>query len=101
MKKMCSATHQWLPSLPSSLPPSLAQVLTSREFKVAGAIGPCSSLKKMAPNVAETAIGEGGKAEGKEGGREGGRAGGWFLMVFSVDEIIFTLSPSLPPSLPA
>jgi hypothetical protein len=55
----------------------------------------------MAPNVAETAIGEGGKAEGKEGGREGGRAGGWFLMVFSVDEIIFTLSPSLPPSLPA
>ena len=37
-------------------------MLTSREFKVAGAIGPCSSLKKVSNNVAETAIGEGGKS---------------------------------------
>ncbi len=35
-------------------------MLTSREFKVAGAIGPCSSLRKLGGNVAETAIGEGG-----------------------------------------
>ena len=60
------------PSLLPSFPPSLSQVLTSREFKVAGAIGPCSSLKKMAPNVAETAIGEGGKEKGREGGKDKG-----------------------------
>ncbi|KAG5176614.1 vesicle coat complex COPII, subunit SEC23 [Tribonema minus] len=36
------------------------EVLTSREFKVAGAIGPCSSLKKKGPSVAETEIGQGG-----------------------------------------
>ncbi|CAN0436639.1 unnamed protein product, partial [Laminaria digitata] len=36
------------------------QVLTSREFKVAGAIGPCSSLNKKNANVAETEIGQGG-----------------------------------------
>lgn len=44
------------------------EVLTSREFKVAGAIGPCSSLRKMAPNVAETAIGEGGTNAWSMGG---------------------------------
>ena len=36
------------------------EVLTSREYKVAGAIGPCSSLKKQSPCVAETEIGVGG-----------------------------------------
>lgn len=36
------------------------EVLTSREFKVAGAIGPCSSLNKKGTNVAETEIGQGG-----------------------------------------
>uniref|UniRef100_A0A7S1BQW7 Protein transport protein SEC23 n=1 Tax=Corethron hystrix TaxID=216773 RepID=A0A7S1BQW7_9STRA len=36
------------------------EVLTSREFKVAGAIGPCSSLQKAGPNVADTVIGIGG-----------------------------------------
>lgn len=44
------------------------QVLTSREFKVAGAIGPCSSLRKMGGNVAETAIGEGGTNAWSMGG---------------------------------
>ena len=34
------------------------EVLTSREFKVAGAIGPCSSLNKKNANVAETEIGQ-------------------------------------------
>eukprot|EP00941_MAST-03F_sp_MAST-3F-sp1_P006026 g6026.t1 len=36
------------------------EVLTSREFKVCGAIGTCSSLGKTAPYVSENEIGEGG-----------------------------------------
>jgi len=36
------------------------QVYTSREIKISGAIGPCSSLKRPAPNVAEVEVGEGG-----------------------------------------
>lgn len=36
------------------------QVLTSSEFKVAGALGPVTSLEKMAPNVSDNAIGKGG-----------------------------------------
>jgi protein transport protein SEC23 len=36
------------------------EVLTSREYKVSGAIGPCSSLKKGGPSVSETEIGESG-----------------------------------------
>ena len=36
------------------------EVLTSREFKIAGAIGPVTSLKKTGPSVAETEIGNGG-----------------------------------------
>jgi len=36
------------------------EVLHSREFKIAGAIGPCASLKKAGPTVSETEIGIGG-----------------------------------------
>jgi protein transport protein SEC23 len=36
------------------------EVLTTREFKICGAIGPCSSLKKKSPNVGEVEVGEGG-----------------------------------------
>ena len=36
------------------------ELLHSREFKVAGAIGPCASLKKGGPSVAENEIGIGG-----------------------------------------
>ena len=36
------------------------EVLTSREFKVCGAIGSCRSLQKTAPYVSENEIGEGG-----------------------------------------
>ena len=36
------------------------EVLTSREFKVSGAIGPVTSLEKDAPNVSENVIGKGG-----------------------------------------
>ena len=35
------------------------EVLHSREFKIAGAIGPCASLKKTGPSIAETEIGIG------------------------------------------
>ena len=35
------------------------EVLHSREFKIAGAIGPCASLKKMGPSVCENEIGVG------------------------------------------
>lgn len=44
------------------------EVLTSREFKVCGAIGPCSSLKRKSPSVAETEIGEGGSYAWSMGG---------------------------------
>uniref|UniRef100_A0A7S2JSI2 Protein transport protein SEC23 n=1 Tax=Leptocylindrus danicus TaxID=163516 RepID=A0A7S2JSI2_9STRA len=36
------------------------EVMTSREFKVSGAIGPCSSLHKMSPNVSDLEVGKGG-----------------------------------------
>lgn len=36
------------------------EVLTSPEFKVAGALGPVTVIEKAAPNVAENAIGKGG-----------------------------------------
>ena len=35
------------------------EVVTSPEFKVCGAIGPCSSLKKKSGSVSETEVGEG------------------------------------------
>jgi protein transport protein SEC23 len=44
------------------------EVKTSREFKVAGAIGPCSSLKKGGPSVSETEIGVGGTSAWALGG---------------------------------
>ena len=44
------------------------ECLTSREFKVAGAIGPINSLNKNGPNVAETPIGVGGTNSWSIGG---------------------------------
>eukprot|EP00638_Chattonella_subsalsa_P004914 CAMPEP_0117736372 /NCGR_PEP_ID=MMETSP0947-20121206/1889_1 /TAXON_ID=44440 /ORGANISM="Chattonella subsalsa, Strain CCMP2191" /LENGTH=741 /DNA_ID=CAMNT_0005551647 /DNA_START=307 /DNA_END=2532 /DNA_ORIENTATION=- len=44
------------------------ECLTSREFKVQGAIGPCSSLKKTGPNVSENVIGQGGTYAWSMGG---------------------------------
>ena len=35
------------------------ECLTSREFKVCGAIGPCSSLKKMSNSVSDNEVGQG------------------------------------------
>mmetsp|Transcript_11727 Transcript_11727/g.18926 ORF Transcript_11727/g.18926 Transcript_11727/m.18926 type:complete len:382 (+) Transcript_11727:91-1236(+) len=36
------------------------ECITSREYKVRGAIGSCSSLKKKSPSVSESEVGEGG-----------------------------------------
>ena len=36
------------------------EVITSREFKVSGAIGPCSSLQKASSNVSDIVVGKGG-----------------------------------------
>jgi len=44
------------------------EVKCSREVKVAGAIGPCSSLKKAGPSVSETEIGTGGTSSWSMGG---------------------------------
>jgi protein transport protein SEC23 len=44
------------------------EVKCSREFKVAGAIGPCSSLKRAGPTVSETEIGIGGTSAWSMGG---------------------------------
>lgn len=43
-------------------------VTTSREFKIAGAIGPCSSMNKKGMNVAEKEIGQGGTSAWSLGG---------------------------------
>lgn len=44
------------------------EVKMSREVKVAGAIGPCSSLKKAGPSVCETEMGIGGTTAWSMGG---------------------------------
>ena len=44
------------------------ECLTSREVKVSGAIGPCSSLRKAGAQVGETEIGEGGTTSWSMGG---------------------------------
>ena len=44
------------------------QLFTSRELKISGAIGPCSSLKRAGPNVAEVEVGDGGTSAWSMGG---------------------------------
>lgn len=44
------------------------QVLTSREFKVCGAVGTVTSLNRKSPSVSETEIGVGGTCAWKTGG---------------------------------
>jgi len=36
------------------------EVMTSREYKISGAIGPCSSLRKVSSNVSDIVVGTGG-----------------------------------------
>lgn len=45
-------------------------VFVSRELRVQGSIGPCISLKKSGPMVAETAVGEGGTTSWYLGGMD-------------------------------
>ena len=46
------------------------EVLTSKEFKVSGAIGPVASLKKRGPNVSEVEVGKGGTNAWSIGGAD-------------------------------
>jgi len=48
------------------------EVLTSREFKVSGAIGPVSSLGKKGPNVSDLEVGKGGTNAWSLGGIDPG-----------------------------
>lgn len=93
------STHPFTPSSPSThyhCPAS--QVLTSREFKVAGAIGPCSSLRKMSNNVAETAIGEGGTNAWSIGGACGLLCAGCGVCADLLWlDVLLTLSSHPPP----
>jgi len=44
------------------------ECITSREYKVRGAIGPCSSLKKKSPCVSDSEVGQGGTYAWRMGG---------------------------------
>ncbi len=44
------------------------EVISSREVKISGAIGPCASMEKKSPQVAETEIGVGGTTQWYMGG---------------------------------
>ena len=46
------------------------EVLTSREFKISGAIGPIKSLNKAGPNVSEITVGVGGTSAWSLGGAD-------------------------------
>ena len=48
------------------------QVLTSREFKVSGSIGPVRSLNKKSPNVSDLEVGCGGTNAWSLGGMDPG-----------------------------
>mmetsp|Transcript_26453 Transcript_26453/g.44705 ORF Transcript_26453/g.44705 Transcript_26453/m.44705 type:complete len:531 (-) Transcript_26453:1186-2778(-) len=57
------------------------ELLHSREFKTAGAIGPCASLKKGGPSVAENEIGVGGTHAWYLGGVDPSTTVGFFFEV--------------------
>jgi len=59
----CNAGH-----LSMGFAATLEVLCSSREIKVAGAIGPCSSLKKTNPTVSPTAVGIGGTYAWSMGG---------------------------------
>ncbi|CAK9031793.1 Protein transport protein Sec23A (SEC23-related protein A) [Durusdinium trenchii] len=48
------------------------ECITSREYKVRGAIGPCSSLKKKSPSVSDNELGQGGTYAWRMGGIDPG-----------------------------
>jgi len=48
------------------------ECVTSREYRVRGAIGPCSSLNKKSPSVSDTVVGQGGTYAWRMGGIDPG-----------------------------
>ena len=67
------------------------EVIHSREFKIAGAIGPCASLKKTGPTVAETEVGVGGTYAWYLGGVDPATTMAFFF------EVTNTNTTPLPP----
>lgn len=67
------------------------EVLHSREFKIAGAIGPCASLKKAGPTVSENEMGVGGTYAWYLGGVDPGTTMAFFF------EVTNTAATPLPP----
>lgn len=67
------------------------EVIHSREFKIAGAIGPCASLKKVTPSVAETEMGIGGTSAWYLGGVDPATTIAFFF------EVTNTNATPLPP----
>lgn len=67
------------------------EVIHSREFKIAGAIGPCASLKKMSAAVSENEIGVGGTSLWYLGGVDPATTIAFFF------EVTNTNATPLPP----
>jgi protein transport protein SEC23 len=67
------------------------EVIHSREFKIAGAIGPCASLKKGGPAVSETEVGVGGTSLWYLGGVDPATTIAFFF------EVTNTNATPLPP----
>eukprot|EP00597_Dinobryon_sp_UTEXLB2267_P016243 CAMPEP_0201092638 /NCGR_PEP_ID=MMETSP0812-20130820/1235_1 /ASSEMBLY_ACC=CAM_ASM_000668 /TAXON_ID=98059 /ORGANISM="Dinobryon sp., Strain UTEXLB2267" /LENGTH=696 /DNA_ID=CAMNT_0047344369 /DNA_START=252 /DNA_END=2343 /DNA_ORIENTATION=- len=67
------------------------EVLHSREFKIAGAIGPCASLKKAGPSVSENEVGIGGTSVWYLGGVDPATTIAFFF------EVTNTNATPLPP----
>lgn len=57
------------------------ECITSREFKVCGAIGPCSSLGKKSPCVSDVEVGQGGTYAWRMGGVDPGTTVALFFEV--------------------
>jgi protein transport protein SEC23 len=62
------------------------EVLHSREFKIAGAIGPCASMRKGGPNVSETEVGVGGTSQWYLGGIDPATTIAFFFDVTSTEQ---------------
>lgn len=57
------------------------EVICSREIKLSGALGPCASMKKGGPTVAETEVGVGGTSQWYLGGIDPGVTMAFFFEV--------------------
>ena len=59
------------------------EVISSREVKISGAIGPCASLEKRSSNVAETEVGVGGTTQWYMGGIDPSATMSFFLRLLT------------------